>query len=41
MADLKESDEAISATTGTAVEEGLEDIRHGRTISLEEYRRTR
>ena len=41
LADLKESDEALSAATAAAIEEGLEDIRHGRTISLEEYRRTR
>lgn len=33
--------EALSAETLAGIEEGLEDIRNGRTISLEDYRRTR
>jgi adenine/guanine phosphoribosyltransferase-like PRPP-binding protein len=41
LAGLEESGEAISAATAEAIEEGLEDIRQGRTIPLEEYRRTR
>jgi hypothetical protein len=38
---LSEPDEPISAETIAAIEEGLDDIRNGRTITLEEYRRTR
>ena len=41
LAQLSEPDEPLSAETRAAVEEGLEDIRNGRTITLEEYRRTR
>jgi hypothetical protein len=41
LADLGDTDEALSAATEAAIEEGLDDIRNGRTISLEEYRRTR
>lgn len=37
VVDLKENDEAISA----AIQEGVDDIRHGRAISLAEYRQTR
>ena len=33
--------EGLSAETLAGLEEGLEDIRNGRTISLEDYRRTR
>ena len=40
LAELGEADEALSAETKAALEEGLEDIRTGRTITLEEYRRT-
>ena len=31
----------ISAETGAAIQEGLDDIRNGRTITLDEYRQTR
>jgi predicted transcriptional regulator len=37
--DLEAADETLSAATEAAIEEGLDDIRNGRTISLEEYRR--
>ncbi len=40
LADLNDTDE-VSAETKAAIEEGLEDIRAGRTITIEEYRRTR
>jgi predicted transcriptional regulator len=40
LADLNDTDD-VSAETKAAVEEGLEDIRAGRTITIEEYRRTR
>ena len=40
LADLGDPGE-VSAETEAAIEEGLEDIRAGRTITLEEYRRTR
>jgi hypothetical protein len=40
LADLNDTDE-VSAETKTAIGEGLEDIRAGRTITIEEYRRTR
>ncbi len=40
LAELSEPDE-LSAETRAAIEEGLDNIRHGRTITLEEYRRTR
>ena len=40
LADLNDMDE-VSTETKAAVEEGLEDIRAGRTITIEEYRRTR
>jgi predicted transcriptional regulator len=38
---LSAPDEPLSAETRAAIEEGLNDIRTGRTIPLEEYRRTR
>jgi hypothetical protein len=41
LEELGEPDEALSAETKAAIEEGLDDIRSGRTITLEEYRRTR
>ena len=31
----------ISAETEAAIQEGLDDIRNGRTITLDEYRQTR
>jgi predicted transcriptional regulator len=40
LADLSDTDE-VNAETKAAIEEGLEDIRTGRTITIEEYRRTR
>lgn len=40
LADLNDTDD-ISPEAQAAIEEGLEDIRAGRTVSLEEYRRTR
>lgn len=40
LADLNDAEE-LSPETRAAIEEGLEDIRHGRTVTLEEYRRTR
>jgi hypothetical protein len=40
LAELSDEDE-LSADTRAAIEEGLEDIRNGRTTTLEEYRRTR
>jgi hypothetical protein len=41
LADLREPDESVSAETEAAIEEGLEDVRNGRTISLGDYRRAR
>ena len=41
LAELSEPDQPLSAETRAAIEEGLDDIRNGRTISLDEYRRTR
>jgi hypothetical protein len=41
LAELSEPEEPLSAETRAAIEEGLDDIRNGRTIPLEEYRRTR
>jgi predicted transcriptional regulator len=40
LANLNDTDD-ISAETEAAIEEGLQDIRAGRTITIEEYRRTR
>jgi len=40
LAELQDAGE-ITAETKAAIEEGLDDIRKGRTVSLEEYRRTR
>jgi hypothetical protein len=40
LAELNDTDE-ISPEARIAIEEGLEDVRGGRTITLEEYRRTR
>jgi predicted transcriptional regulator len=41
LADLTDTGETLSPDTKAAVEEGLADIKNGRTISLKEYRRTR
>ncbi len=41
LAELSEPDQPLSAETRAAIEEGLDDIRNGRTIALDEYRRTR
>jgi hypothetical protein len=41
LAELSEPDEPLSADTRAAIEEGLDDIRNGRTVALDEYRRTR
>ena len=40
MAELNDTGE-LSAETQAAIEEGLQDIRAGRTVTLEEYRQTR
>jgi hypothetical protein len=40
LADLNDADQ-VGEETKTAIQEGLEDIRDGRTITIEEYRRTR
>jgi hypothetical protein len=40
LAELSDTDE-LSAETQAAIDEGLDDIRNGRTVSLEEYRQTR
>ena len=40
LAELNDTDE-VDAETKAAIEEGLDDIRNGRTITLEEYCRTR
>jgi hypothetical protein len=41
LAELRDGEEPLSAETQAAIEEGLDDIRNGRTIPLEEYRRMR
>jgi PHD/YefM family antitoxin component YafN of YafNO toxin-antitoxin module len=41
IADLQDEDVTLSPETAAAIEEGLDDIRNGRTISLADYRRTR
>jgi hypothetical protein len=41
LAELHDGEEPLSAETEAAIEERLEDLRCGRTITLEEYRRTR
>ena len=40
LAELNDTDE-VNAGTQAAIQEGLDDIGGGRTITLEEYRRTR
>lgn len=41
LADLQDTDEQVSAETKAAIDEGLADVRAGRTMTLEEYRRSR
>ncbi len=41
LTDTRDTDETLSGDTAAAVQEGLNDIANGRTISLEDYRRTR
>ncbi|HZU25015.1 MAG TPA: hypothetical protein VFA04_05810 [Bryobacteraceae bacterium] len=41
LEDLQNSDEPLSEETQAAIAEGLEEIRNGRTITLDEYKRTR
>jgi len=41
LAELKDGEQPLSPETEAAIEEGLDDLRQGRTITLEEYRRTR
>ncbi len=40
LAELSEPDEPLSVDTCAAIKEGIENIRRGRTITLDEYRRT-
>jgi len=40
LADLQDTDE-LGVDTRAAIAEGLEDFRAGRTITIEDYRRTR
>ena len=41
LAELSEPDEPLSAETLAGITEGLGDVRNGRTMPLDEYRRTR
>jgi hypothetical protein len=41
LADLRDEEDSIGPETKAAIEEGLDDIRNGRTIALADYRRTR
>ena len=41
IADLQDEEATLSPDTVVAIEEGLDDIRNGRTISLADYRRIR
>jgi predicted transcriptional regulator len=41
LADLQNPDVSLSPQTQAAIEEGIEDLRNGRTITLQDYRRTR
>ena len=41
LADLQDTGASVSPETQAAIEEGLDDLRNGRTITLQEYRRTR
>ena len=40
LTDLQDTDVSVSPETQAAIEEALEDIRNGHTITLQEYRRT-
>jgi len=40
LAELNDSGE-VGHETKTAIEEGLDDLHHGRAITLDEYKRTR
>jgi hypothetical protein len=41
LADLRDEGASLSSETKAAIDEGLDDIQNGRTISLSDYRRTR
>jgi hypothetical protein len=41
IADLQDEDVTLGPETTAAIEEGLDDIRNGRTVSLADYRRIR
>ena len=41
IAELQDENATLTPETSAAIDEGLDDIRNGRTISLAEYRRTR
>jgi hypothetical protein len=41
IADLRDEDTTLSSATAAAIEEGLDDLRNGRAMSLADYRRTR
>jgi len=41
IAELQDEDTGLSPEAASAIEEGLDDIRKGRTISLADYRRSR
>jgi len=41
MAELQDGEEPLSSETEAAIEEGLDDLRQGRLITLQEYRRMR
>ena len=41
LAELSEPNEPLSAETLAGIQEGLDDVRNGRTMSADEYRRTR
>jgi hypothetical protein len=41
LAEMSEPEEPLSAETLAGIREGLEDVRLGRTVSLDEYRRPR
>lgn len=41
LAELQDGEQPLSSDTAAAIEEGMDDLRNGRTITLEEYRRTR
>jgi hypothetical protein len=41
LAEPNEPDEPLGAETLAGIQEGLDDIRNGRTMPLDEYRRTR